>query len=294
MSSHGLSTMTLYASISASAVGLTGPVCAAEQDPAAYAREIMQMVEDRPDGTDSYARTTISITDRFGETNSVEILRFRHDFGPENRDQYTFSLITDPVEMANTRVLTKDYHDIDRIDDQWIMIPGIDEVKRIAVDSYTSKLMGSDITYGDLSTRDLDNYDFTLEGEEKVGDWDTTVISFVPNTQEEIDRFGYVRGKVWVDTNSFLVVRSVFDMVQPGQSKLFMTHEMAFVDGFWTPLDMTFVTQIDGNVSSSTRMRLFDMRFDTGISTDLFTVEALQGVATTDQLSAAAYSKGQP
>lgn len=253
-------------------------------DGAARARDIMQKVEDRPDGSDSIARTEISITDRFGETNSVEILRIRRDFGPEGRDQFTFSFIVDPEEMAGTRVLTRDFYDIETTDDQWILIPGIDEVKRIAVDSYTSRLMGSDITYGDLSTRDLDHYDFTLEGEEKVGEWNTTVITFTPRSAEEIERFGYVRGKVWVDTESFLVVRSIFDMQQPGQSKLFMAHETAFIDGYWTPLDMSFVTQLDGNVISATRMKLHDSRFDVGVPADLFEIEALYTYSAAEML----------
>lgn len=290
--------MNKFSVVTALAVMLiaTAPASAEQTaaEGAALAREIMQQVEDRADGYDSYARATISITDRFGETNSVEILRYRRDFGPDQRDQYTFSFIAAPEEMAGTRVLTQDYYDINRTDDQWIMIPGIDEVKRIAVDSYTSKLMGSDITYGDLSTRDLDNYDFVLEGQEKVGDWDTTVISFTPNIPEEVERFGYVKGKVWVDMESHLVVRSIFDMVQPGQSKLFMTHDAAFIDGYWTPLDMTFVTQIDGNVISTTRMKLYDTRFDTGISTALFNTAALREVTRLDQLQAVSYDGDKP
>lgn len=248
------------------------------------ARDIMQKVEDRPDGRDSAARTVIAMTDRFGETHQTEILRIRKDFGPELQDQFTFSLIVKPAELAGTRVLTRDYYDAERQDDQWIMIPGIDEIKRIAVDSYTSRLMGSDITYGDLSTRDLDNYDFTLVGEEKVGGWNTTVIRFKPRTKEEIARFGYLRGKVWVDTNSFLVVRSIFDLVEPGQQKLFMTHAMAQVDGYWSPTDMTFVTQIEGNVVSSTRMKLHELKFDIGVDETLFKKEALLTVSSADEL----------
>ena len=275
---HRLLTQTLLA-----AALLPGPALC-EPDTAARARAIMQQVEDRPDGTDSIARTRIAITDRFGETNTVDILRLRRDFGAAGKDQYTFSFLTGPADMAGTRVLTRDYADAQTTDDQWIMIPGIDEVKRIAVDSYTSKLMGSDINYGDLAARDLDRYDFTYEGEEKVGDWATTVITFTPKTQEEIDRFGYVKGKVWVDMESFLVVRSIFDMVQPGQSKLFITHARALVDGYWTPTEMSFLTQIDGNVSSSTKMTLENVHFDTGLPAELFEPEALTSYASAEML----------
>lgn len=250
------------------------------------ARAIMREVEDRADGFDSVARTVIEISDRFGETHSTTILRLRKDFGPDLKDQHTFSFVTDPPEMAGTRVLTKDYHDHSRMDDQWIMIPGIDEIKRIAVDSYTSKLMGSDITYGDLSSRDLDLYDFVLEGEEQVENWSTYVIDFAPRTQEEIDRFGYVGGRVWVDRESWLVVRSIFRMIEPGHAKLFMTHAAELTDGYWNPTDMTFITQIDGNVVSSTRMRLFEMRFDVGLPDDLFDVDALGRVDAVEPLLA--------
>lgn len=252
----------------------------------AEAREIMRKVEEREDGFDSVARTVIEIRDRFGEVDTTTILRVRKDFGERLNDQYTFSFVTEPPEMAGTRVLTKDYFDHDRLHDQWILIPGLDEIKRIAVESNTSKLMGSDITYGDLSSRNLDEYDFVHHGEEQVDRWSTYVIEFIPRTQEEIDRYGYVGGKVWVDKESWLVVRSIFRMIEPGHAKLFITHEAQKIDGYWSPIDMTFITQVDGNVASSTRMTLSELRFDVGLPDALFEVEALQRVDTVAPLRA--------
>jgi len=244
----------------------------------AYARALMQQVEDREDGADSVSRVTIEMADRFGEKYSVEILRLRKDFGPNGRDQYTFSFILSPEELSGTRVLTKDYSEISRLDDQWIHIPGINEIKRIAVDSYTSKLMGSDITYGDLSTRDLDLYDFAYIGSETVGEWKTEIIEFIPRTQEEVVRFGYTKGKVWVDPNTSLVVRSIFEMATSGQSKLFITRKIAQIDGIWTPTDMVFITQKDGNAVSSTRMKLTQTHFNVGLPESLYDVQEMIGV----------------
>lgn len=277
--------LVLVATAASAVLGWTAPAIAdalpdPAVDPSGFARAAMQMVEDRPDGRDSIARTEIEITDRFGETTLCRILRLRRDFGPDEEDAYTFSFIADPEEMAGTRVLTRDYGAADKEDEQFILIPGIDEVKRIAVDSYQSRLMGSDITYGDLSSRDLDLYDFTYEGEETVEQWRTHVISFKPRTQEEIDRYGYTSGKVWVDPETWLVVRSIFEMTQPGQSKLFMTKAVEQVDGYWSPSDMTFVTQQDGHVVSATTMRLFDQRYDVGLPETLFREDALR---TTDR-----------
>ena len=286
---HALPTLTTPTLATLIGLSLAAPALAdtlpdPATDPSGFARAAMQRVEERPDGRDSVARTEIEITDRFGETTICNILRLRRDFGPAEEDAYTFSFIAGPEEMAGTRVLTMDYGDADRADEQFILIPGIDEVKRIAVDSYQSKLMGSDITYGDLSSRDLDLYDFTYEGKEQVEDWTTHVISFTPRTQDEIDRFGYVSGKVWVDPETWLVVRSVFQMTQPGQSKLFMTHAVEQVDGYWSPSDMTFVTQQDGHVMSATKMRLFDQRYDVGLPEDLFRTESLLATGSADLL----------
>lgn len=267
--------MKFLHTVAAVAIAAACAIPASAKD-ANYAREVMQKVEDREDGHDSVSSVRIEITDRFGETHFCEILRLRRDFGSDGLDQFTYSHISLPAEMEGTRVLTKDYRDITKLDDQWIHIPGINDVKRISVDSYTSKLMGSDITYGDLSARDLDLYDFEYLGEERVAGWNTEVITFAPNTPEEIERFGYVSGKVWVDTESWLVVRSVFEMAEAGQSKLFMTHDAALIDGVWTPTDMTFVTQKDGNVVSSTRMIMRETRFNVGLPTDLFDTGSLR------------------
>lgn len=290
-----LSLAAVLALVSATS-SLAAPVTDPATDPSGFAREVMDMVEKRPDGRDSIARTEIEITDRFGETTICNILRLRRDFGPDEKDAFTFSFIDAPEEMAGTRVLTRDFGAQDKQDDQFILIPGIDEVKRISLDSYQSKLMGSDITYGDLSSRDLDLYDFTYEGQEKVDQWQTHVITFTPRTPEEVKRFGYTSGKVWVDPESWLVVRSIFQMTEPGQSKLFVTHAIEKDDGYWTPSSMTFVTQQDGHVLSTTKMRLFNQRFDVGLPDELFSEEGLLRTQSAELLPVAfkAGSGGQP
>ena len=277
----------LVKALSLSVACLAPSICLATD--AAYARQVMQKVEDREDGADSVSHVRIDMTDRFGETHSTQILRLRRDFGEHGLDQFTYSYISSPEEMAGTRVLTKDYRDISRLDDQWIHIPGINDLKRISVDSYTSKLMGSDITYGDLSARDLDLYEFEYIGEEKVAEWNTVVISFKPTSQEEVHRFGYTAGKVWVDLNSWLVVRSIFDLAEAGQSKLFMTHKAEKIDDIWTPTDMTFVTQKEGNVVSSTRMKMAQTRFGVGLPEALFETHSLRDFSEKDLVTLAGF-----
>ena len=239
------------------------------------AREIMQRVEDRDEGHDSIARVTIEVTDRLGDTHSCELKRFRKDFGPDGRDSYTFSFIDSPDAVRGTRSLTLDYRSAEATDDQWLFIPAFGEVKRITTNTNTSRLMGSDITYGDLTSRDLNFYDFELHGEEQVDKWKTWVVSFVPRTPEEIKRFGYTRGKVWVDQESWLVVRSIFWMAENDLVKYFVAHDTRNIDGIWSPVAMTFMTRKGAHTVSKTTMRLDQIAYNVGLPDAMFAVDYL-------------------
>jgi outer membrane lipoprotein-sorting protein len=256
-------------------VALCVPGLAAHAADPLTAREIMQRVEDREEGDDSVARVTIAMTDRFGDTHECRLKRFRKDAGPDGKDSYTFSFIDSPEAMQGTRTLTLDYRPADAQDDQWLYIPALGEVKRITTNTNTSRLMGSDITYGDLTSRDLDLYEFELLGEEPVEKWRTWVVSFKPKTPEEIRRFGYTHGKVWVEQNSYVVVRSIFWMAENEQVKYFITHDLREIDGIWSPVAMTFITRKGAHTVSKTTMRLDDIAYDVGLPDAMFTPDYL-------------------
>ena len=53
--------------------------------------------------------------------------------------------------------------------------------------------MGSDFSYADLTSRDLDQYDYTLMKETEVGGVGVWQIESIPRTKQEIKETGYTK-----------------------------------------------------------------------------------------------------
>jgi outer membrane lipoprotein-sorting protein len=251
-----------------SASGLIGATPTFAQD--LTAKEIMQKVEDFDDGDNSISDIEFILTDRQGNQEKRKLRRLGKNFGPNGRDEYTYSYFYSPTLIDGTRVLTYDYHDDARDDETWIFIPDLGKVKRLTSRDKTSKLMGSDISYGDLTQRDLSKYDFKLLGEEKVRNWDTYMVEFTPKTEEEVKRFGYLKGQVWVDKLSFRAVRSIFWKSEGGQAKYFEIYKMENIDGIWTALDMSFTVKRGDAVVHRTDMRVSNVKYNQTFPQSLF------------------------
>ena len=60
-----------------------------------------------------------------------------------------------PASVKNTRFLVMEKEG-DADDDQWIYLPAMQRVRRIAASEGSSSFMGSDFSYDDMSSRDIE------------------------------------------------------------------------------------------------------------------------------------------
>jgi outer membrane lipoprotein-sorting protein len=243
--------------------------------PQLTAHEIMQKVEDFDDGDNSINDIEFVLTDHQGNQQGRKLRRFGKNFGADGRDEYAYTYFYSPAALEGTRVLTYDYHDDQKDDETWIFIPEVGKIKRLTSKDKTSKLMGTDINYGDLTQRNLDNYEFKLLGEERVRNWDTYMIEFTPTTEEEVKRFGYLKGHVWVDKVSFRAVRSIFWKDEGNQIKYFEIYKMENIDGIWTALDMSFTVKRGDVVAHRTDMHVSNVHYNQNLPSSLFVPEYL-------------------
>lgn len=234
------------------------------------ARAIMQQVEDFDDGDNEVSDMELTLTDRQGNQKIRKMRRLAKNFGADKRDEYAYSYFYAPRELEGMTVLTFDYHDDGKEDDIWVYIPQLGQTKRMTSQDRTGRLMGSDINYGDLVQRDTIHYDFKLLREEKVKQWDTWVIEFVPRTEEEIRRFGYVKGQAYVDKASFRVVRAIFWKAENNEVKYFEVYKLENISGIWTPLEMSFTLKKGDVVLHRTDMKVINPRYNQNLSESLF------------------------
>ncbi len=76
---------------------------------------------------------------------------------PEDGDQSLMTFLN-PKDVKGTQMLTHSHKGED--DDQWLYLPTIKRVKRISSSNKSSSFMGSEFSYEDLGSQEVDKYNF--------------------------------------------------------------------------------------------------------------------------------------
>lgn len=84
-------------------------------------------------------------------------------------------------------------------DDQWIYLPALKRIKRIASNNKSGPFVGSEFAYEDLTSQELEKYTYRFLREELLGGRETYVVERIPVDNAS----GYTRQEVWYDKQTF-------------------------------------------------------------------------------------------
>src|SRR5436305_1485066 len=73
---------------------------------------------------------------------------------------------TAPPEVKGVALLVVNHPD--RASDQWMWTPAIERDRRIALQDRSTRFFGTDFSFEDLEERDVDQFDYTLAGDDAV------------------------------------------------------------------------------------------------------------------------------
>jgi len=237
------------------------------------AREIMERVEDRDEGNPSIVDVEMTLIDKSGKQRLREIRAFGIDRG---EDELQLLFFLSPADLKDTGFLTYDYDESGKDDDQWLYLPALKKTKRIASSDRSGSFMGSDFSYADLTSRDLDQYDFTLMKETDVDGVRVWQIESVPRTKQEIRETGYARSILFVRQDNFVVIRSVGWLKKGGRLKYMDIKTLEQIDGFWIGTEIHMTTKKGDKTLHKTVLRNSNIRFRQQLDEDFFTVRQME------------------
>ena len=237
------------------------------------AREIMQKVEDRDDGDNQVVDMVMILVDKNGDERTRKIHSFIKDFG---EDTYRIMFFLHPPDVKDTGFLTYDYDDPDKDDDQWLYLPALRKTKRIATDDKSSSFMGSDLNYSDMTSKDLEDYEYEIKKEMKDRGHDVWLIQSTPINRDVVEETGYEKSLLFVRKDIYFVVRSVHWVKDGGYLKYVDVKKLEQIDGIWVATE-TLVTKKKGKVTEhKTILKMENTRFNQDLEADLFTVRRLE------------------
>ncbi|MFM8356409.1 MAG: outer membrane lipoprotein-sorting protein [Gammaproteobacteria bacterium] len=177
-------------------------------------------------------------------------------------------VFTTPVQIRGTALLSYSY--ADRPDDQWLYLPAVKRVKRIASQNKSGPFLSSEFAFEDMMLQELDKFSYALLGTEACGGQPCWRVERRPH-----DAFsGYSRQEVLLDAATLRVLGiDYFDRAGRPLKVLRVTDYQLLGERFWKATVMAMQNLQTGK---STELRWRDYRLASGLSAERdFTTNSL-------------------
>jgi len=241
------------------------PVLVTAQSGPLMGPQIMTEVYNRPKGNSMAAELVMTITNSRGATRERSIQQYQLE---EQGIDKKLMFFTAPADVRDTSFMTWSY-DSGQADDQWIYLPAMRRIRRIASDSKSDSFMGSDFTYDDMTLRHPDLDTHRLTGEEVIGGTRYLIVESVPVET----RSDYAKTLSWIDPTTFVGIRKDFVSSRGEVVRRLSVSGFEQIDGFWVITEMTME---DLSKNSSTTIEMRDVSFNNGLGTDFFSERQMQ------------------
>ena len=188
--------------------------------------EVAQKSDKVTDGFESsIAQTEMVLINASGQ-QSIRQMEMKTLEG-ENGDK-TISTFLTPADVKGTKTLTHEH--ADRDDDQWLYLPALKRVKRIASSNKSGSFMGSEFSYEDIGNTNYQKFTYTGEAEEvDLNGVACYKGSRVPNDKNS----GYTKQISWIAKDTLLVQKVDYYDRKSELLKTAIFSDYKQIDGVW-------------------------------------------------------------
>ena len=243
------------------------------------ARVIMDKVEGRADGDRSKSRLVMKIIDKDGRTRERIVQSRALDF-PEGSKQLMY--FESPADIRGTGLLSIDYEDGTKDDDQWLYLPSLHKSTRISSGEKSGSFMGTDLSFSDMTSADPEHYDYKVIKESVAvkldgGKEECWVIESRPKTEKAKKETGYVKSQVWISKEKMMPVQ-IKSYIRKGRKiKYIQFKDIKKVDDLWTAHTIIARTTRGKTVESTTILQFSEMSYNNAdVTPDLFVQSRLE------------------
>ncbi len=218
--------------------------------------DIAKAMEAKPSPTDMKSEMTMVLTNKQGKSRESTIRSIAAD---DNRKQIIWFL--SPADDKGVAFLKIEHSDAE--DEMRLWLPAFKKVRRISSKKKADSFMGSDLSYEDMTSRELDEYTYELKGEKTIDGIPCHILESTP--KEGVTRT-YKRFVTYVSKADLIpLVDEAYDMRDELLKRRVVTYTKQ--KGYDLPTGI-FVENVQKG--HNTRLTFSKMEVDTGVEDDLF------------------------
>ena len=230
---------------------------------------IIEMSRNRIQADTTSVRYRMIITARGGSTTELQMDQYSKNDAQGNSRSVAVFGDPSPASVRGTRFLTLE--NSNRSNDQWIFLPSLGRVRRIAATEGSGSFVGTDFSYDDIASADrrVDLDTHRLLREETLQGRACYVIESIPLETS----YQYSRMIQWVDRENFVTHRVELYDRRGSHVKTLEILELREVQGRLSPTITRMTTIAAG---TSTTLNVLNLRYDDNIPESVFTTNFLE------------------
>ena len=202
------------------------------------------------------AGMTMILRNRHGEESTREIRNRTKEVDGDG--DKTLIIFDEPRDIKGTAFLN--YTHAVGPDEQWLYLPALKRVKRIASNNKSGPFMGSEFAYEDISSQEVEKYTYAYLRDEVIDGVDHFVIERYPVDENS----GYTRQVAWYDKAEYRLQKIDFYDRKDDLLKTLTYHDyQQYLDHYWRADRMEMVNHQTGK---STTLLWSNYMFQVGLT----------------------------
>jgi len=240
-----------------------------EESPEEKGRRIAEEVERRDEGFgDSVTEITMRLTSADGRVRERRLTWQILEVADPGDGDRSLTVFHEPRDIAGTAFLS--FTHIEQPDDQWLYLPSLKRVKRIATANQTSSFMGSEFAYEDLLSDEVEKFNYRWIRDEPCGE----LVCFVLERKPRYQNSGYSMQAIWIDQSDYRPIRiEYYDLRDRHLKTLSFDAYQRYLDQYWRAHEM----RMENHQTEKQTVLSFDAyEFQTGLTEQSLDPSALR------------------
>jgi len=233
----------------------------------ALAQSARQIVEEAQKRTDAKSQRYEGLLQVFDAKGRVSDKRWSFERLGSHGNSKAVLRFTAPAEVKGVALLVVNHPD--RASDQWMWTPAIERDRRIALQDRSTRFFGTDFSFEDLEERDVDQFDYTLAGDDAV---DGSACWKIESKPKESKSSQYTKSVVWIRKDTYAFGR-VENYVKDQVVRRLNYFDLQNVQGVWTARQMEMS---DLRRGGRTRLTLDKLAYNVPLKDEDFTLQAIR------------------
>lgn len=239
------------------------------QTPEEKGLQIAKEAEQRNTGWEnSKAKMVMTLIGKNGDTSSRQI-RVQSLEVKDDGDK-SLTIFDEPKDVEGTAFLS--FSHATRPDEQWLYLPALKRVKRISSSNKSGPFMGSEFSFEDLSSFELEKYQYKYLRDDTIDGMAVYVVESYPTYEHS----GYTRLVNYIDQEEYRILKTEYYDRKDALLKTLVNSDFKqFLGQYWRAQKMTMDNHQKGK---STVLEWSNYEFKTGVDESDFSKNALKRI----------------